>query len=83
VIGSAHSIREICEKIRSKCNIIFLSPVFKDKTNRKAIGIIKFLLISAHFKNITFYPLGGIYYPHKLKNYGVNGFAGIEYFNKI
>ena len=68
VIGSAHSIHEICEKIRAKCNIIFLSPVFKDKTNRKAIGIIKFLLMSAHFKNITFYPLGGIYYPHKLKN---------------
>ena len=83
VIGSAHSIREICEKIRAKCNVIFLSPVFRDKTNRRAIGIIKFLLISAHFKNITFYPLGGIYYPHKLKNYSVNGFAGIEYFNKI
>ena len=82
VIGSAHSIREICEKIRSKCNIIFLSPIFKDKTNRKAIGMIKFLLMSNHFKNITFYPLGGIYQPHKLRNYGVNGFAGIKYFNK-
>ena len=82
VIGSAHSIREICEKIRSKCNIIFLSPIFKDKTNRKAIGMIKFLLMSNHFKNITFYPLGGIYCPIKLRNYGVNGFAGIKYFNK-
>jgi hypothetical protein len=82
VIGSAHSIREICEKIRSKCNIIFLSPIFIDKTNRKAIGIIKFLLMSNHFKNITFYPLGGICHPHKLRNYGVSGFAGIKYFNK-
>ena len=59
------------------------SAEFKDKKNRKAIGMIKFLLISAHFKNITFYPLGGIHSPYKLKNYGVNGFAGIEYFNKI
>ena len=82
VIGSAHSIREICEKIRSKCNIIFLSPIFKDKTNRKAIGMIKFLLMSNNFKNISFYPLGGIHHPHKLRNYGVNGFAGIKYFNK-
>jgi len=82
VVGSAHSIREICEKIRSKCNIIFLSPIFKDKTNRKAIGMIKFLLMSNHFKNITFYPLGGIYNPIKLRNYGVNGFAGIKYFDK-
>jgi hypothetical protein len=82
VIGSAHSIREICEKIRSKCNIIFLSPIFKDKTNKRAIGIIKFLLMSNHFKNITFYPLGGIYNPIKLRNYGVNGFAGIKYFDK-
>ena len=82
VIGSAHSIREICEKIRSKCSIIFLSPIFIDKTNRKAIGIIKFLLMSNHFKNITFYPLGGICHPHKLRNYGVSGFAGIKYFNK-
>jgi thiamine monophosphate synthase len=82
VIGSAHSIREICEKIRSKCNIIFLSPIFKEKKNKKAIGMIKFLLMSNHFKNITFYPLGGIYYPIKLRNYGVNGFAGIKYFDK-
>ena len=82
VVGSAHSIREICEKIRSKCNIIFLSPIFKEKKNKKAIGMIKFLLMSNHFKNITFYPLGGIYHPNKLRNYGVNGFAGIKYFNK-
>ena len=82
VIGSAHSISEICEKIRSKCNIIFLSPIFKDKTNRKAIGMIKFLLMSNNFKNISFYPLGGIHHPHKLRNYGVSGFAGIKYFNK-
>ena len=82
VVGSAHSIREICEKIRSKCNIIFLSPIFKDKTSRKAIGMIKFLLMSNNFKNISFYPLGGIHHPYKLRNYGVNGFAGIKYFNK-
>jgi len=84
IIGSAHSFSEIREKIKSKCNIIFLSPIFKGKKNKpiKPIGIIKFLLISQHFKNITFYPLGGIYKPLKLKSYGIKGFAGIEYFNK-
>jgi len=84
IIGSAHSFREIREKIKSKCNIIFLSPIFKGKKNKpiKPIGIIKFLLISQHFKNITFYPLGGLYKPLKLKSYGIKGFAGIEYFNK-
>ena len=84
IIGSAHSFREIREKIKSKCNIIFLSPIFEKKEDKliKPLGIIKFLLISKQFKNITLYPLGGIYDPLKLKTYGIKGFAGIRYFNK-
>ena len=84
IIGSAHSFKEIREKIKSKCNIIFLSPIFKKKGDkiRKPLGIIKFLLISKHFKNISLYPLGGICDPLKLKNYGIKGFAGITCFNK-
>ena len=84
IIGSAHSFREIREKIKSKCNIIFLSPIFQKKEGKliKPLGIIKFLLISQHFKNITLYPLGGICDPLKLKTYGIKGFAGVRYFNK-
>jgi thiamine monophosphate synthase len=83
IIGSAHSFREIREKMKSKCNIIFLSPIFQKKDKLiKPLGIIKFLLISQHFKNITLYPLGGIYDPLKLKTYGIKGFAGVRYFNK-
>ena len=84
IIGSAHSFSEIREKIKSKCNIIFLSPVLKKKEDKpiKPIGIIKFLLISKHFKNITLYPLGGICNPSKLKNYGIKGFAGVNCFDK-
>jgi hypothetical protein len=84
IIGSAHSFREIREKIKSKCNIIFLSPVFEKKEDKliKPLGIIKFLLISLQFKNITLYPLGGIYDPLKLKTYGIKGFAGVRFFNK-
>ena len=85
IIGSAHSFKEITEKIKSQCNIIFLSPVFRTNKvkQRNPIGIIKFLLISQHFKNITFYPLGGISSPLRLKSYGIKGFAGINYFKKI
>ena len=84
IIGSAHSFREIREKIKSKCNIIFLSPIFEKKEDEliKPLGIIKFLLISQHFKNITLYPLGGICNPLKLKTYGIKGFAGVRCFNK-
>lgn len=84
IIGSAHSFREIREKIKSKCNIIFLSPIFEKKEDKliKPLGIIKFLLISKQFKNVTLYPLGGINDPFKLKSYGIRGFAGVRYFNK-
>jgi len=85
IIGSAHSFKEIREKIKSKCSIIFISPIFKTKTDKliNPIGIIRFLLISKHFKAATLIPLGGIRQPCKLKNYGIKGFAGISYFNKI
>ena len=84
IIGSAHSFKEIREKIKSKCDIIFLSPIFEKSKNKskKPIGIIKFLLISQHFKNISLYPLGGIYNPLRIKAYGIKGFAGVRCFNK-
>jgi len=85
IIGSAHSFKEIREKIKSKCSIIFISPIFKKKTDKliNPIGIIRFLLISQYFKATTLIPLGGIRQPCKLKNYGIKGFAGISYFDKI
>ena len=85
IIGSAHSFKEIREKVKSKCNIIFLSPIFKAKKDKpiNPLGIIKFMLISQHFRAITFIPLGGIGNPCRLKNYGIKGFAGTNYFNKI
>jgi|LakMenE01Jun11ns_1017448.scaffolds.fasta_scaffold9616947_1 thiamine-phosphate pyrophosphorylase len=84
IIGSAHSFKEIREKIKSKCSIIFLSPIFKTKTDKLVtpLGMIKFLLISKHFRTTTLIPLGGIQEPFRLKNYGIKGFAGVSYFNK-
>lgn len=80
IIGSAHSFKEIREKIKSKCSIIFLSPIFKKKKEIKPIGIIKYLLIRQYFKGITLVPLGGISNPIKLLNYNIKSFAGISYF---
>ena len=84
IIGSAHSFKEIREKIKFKCDIIFLSPIFEKSENKlsKPLGIIKYLLISKQFKNILLYPLGGIYNPLRLKAYGIKGFAGVRCFNK-
>jgi hypothetical protein len=84
VVGSAHSIKEVIQKIKAKCNIIFLSPILKSKNNNiKPFGIIKYLLISKHFNKITLVPLGGIYNPSILKNYGIKNFASIKFFEKL
>lgn len=83
LIGSAHSFKELREKIKARCNIIFLSPVLPTR-EKKNIGLIKFLLISKQFPFIKLYPLGGIQNVTKIKNCGIKGFAGIRYFeNKL
>jgi thiamine monophosphate synthase len=81
IIGSSHSIREIMEKKRAECSIIFVGPVFDNKyvINGKKLGIIKFLLIAKNF-NTKIYPMGGIINPKKLKDYGIFGFAGTRFF---
>ena len=33
-------------------------------------------------KNISLYPLGGIYNPLRIKAYGIKGFSGVRLFNK-
>jgi thiamine monophosphate synthase len=61
LIGSAHSYKEIHEKIKQGCKTIFLSRLFetsyKDKKNY--FGIMKFNLISLKYK-VKIVPLGGI-----------------------
>ncbi len=61
LIGSAHSYREIYEKIKQGCKTIFLSRLFetsyKDKKNY--FGVMKFNLISLKYK-VKIVPLGGI-----------------------
>ena len=61
LIGSAHSYKEIHEKIKQGCKTIFLSRLFKTSYEDKKgyLGLIKFNLLASKYKaNIV--PLGGI-----------------------
>ena len=77
IIGSAHNLREISEKIKQGCKLIFLSRLFlvNYDNNSTYLGIVKFNKISKFFKNII--PLGGIKSKNlkKLKNVFCDGFA--------
>ncbi len=80
-LGSAHNIKEILIKINQKIDIIFISPLFKNKRNKNQLGVIKFNIIKKNFKN-KFIALGGI--NHKninlLKIINVYGYAAISHF---
>ena len=61
LIGSAHSFKEINEKIKQGCKTIFLSRLFETsyKNKKGYLDIVKFNLIINKY-NITIIPLGGI-----------------------
>ena len=75
ILGSAHSQKEIFEKEKQHCKMIFLSPIFKK--NKKDLGILKFNLLTRKNK-LKFYALGGINHKtiNKTKLLNVIGFAG-------
>jgi len=80
-IGGAHNLSEIRKKIQIGCKIIFLSPIFKttSSSEKKPIGLVKYLLISKLFKT-KIYPLGGVT-PKKIGLFSnIKKFAGISYF---
>ena len=80
ILGSAHNLREIKIKELQNVDEIFLSPLFKDKTN-KQLDIYKYLNLrkTTKMKDIS---LGGINEKNikKLKLIKPFGFAGISYF---
>ena len=61
LIGSAHSFKEINEKIKQGCKTIFLSRLFKTSYRDKKghLGLVKFNLFTRKYK-MTILPLGGI-----------------------
>jgi len=81
IIGSAHSVDEIRIKEKQGVNLIFLSPLFKTKKNKKFLNSSKFnqLSLTTSKKLIA---LGGITSRNlnKLKMINAVGFAGISYF---
>ena len=82
IIGSAHNLKEIKLKELQNVKEIFLSPLFKDKTN-KQLSICRYLKL----KKATFMrdiSLGGINEKNvkKLKLIKPHGFAGISFFDK-
>jgi thiamine monophosphate synthase len=78
LIGSAHSFKEINEKIKQGCKTIFLSRLFHTdyKDKKQHFGLIKFNLLISKYK-ISIIPLGGIKNSNlnKLKLINSNGLA--------
>jgi thiamine-phosphate pyrophosphorylase len=59
IVGSAHNITEINQKLSQGCNEIFLSPIFKVKKSKNFLGITKFNFMTLNHK-VKFIALGGI-----------------------
>jgi len=80
ILGSAHNLREIKLKELQNIEEIFLSPLFKKKTN-KQLNIYKYLKLReiTKMRDIS---LGGINNKNikKLNMIKPFGFAGISYF---
>ena len=80
ILGSAHNVKEIKIKELQGVDKIFLSPIFKDKNNKK-LDLYKYL----NLKKLTLMKdiaLGGINKENikKLKFIKPFGFAGISFF---
>lgn len=86
IIGSAHNFKEIFQKIRAGCNIIFLSNIFKTQSHPKRktkIGLVKFLLIRRQIKQVRIYAMGGITKKNYITLNSINkniGYGGISSF---
>ncbi len=80
ILGSAHNLKEIRIKELQNTEEIFLSPLFKEKTN-KQLNIHKYLKLREITK-MSDISLGGINSKNlkKLKMIKPFGFAGISYF---
>ena len=59
LLGSAHNIKEVNEKIKQGINFIFIAPVFKVKKKNNYLGVIKFNNLSK-LNNYNTVALGGL-----------------------
>ena len=83
ILGSAHSQKEIWEKISQQCRAIFLSPIFYVEKSLKFLNIYKFNYLSRS-STANILALGGIteYNVRKLRLLHIKGFGGISIFKK-
>lgn len=84
LLGSAHNIKEINQKIRQKIDYLFISPIFKITKKKDFLGVVKFNILSQKF-NRKIVALGGINKDNlkminNIKNYS---FASISYIKNI
>ena len=83
ILGSAHNLKEINEKRRQNIDLLFISPIFKIKKRKNFLGMVKYNILSNHFKNKTI-ALGGIdkNNVNSIKKINCCGFASISYIEK-
>ena len=84
MLGSAHNIKEINQKIRQKVDYLFISPIFKITKKKKFLGIVRFNILSQKF-NRNIVALGGINKDNlrMIKNIKNYSFASISYIKNI
>tara|TARA_B100000035_G_scaffold220027_1_gene188855 strand:+ start:1 stop:564 length:564 start_codon:yes stop_codon:yes gene_type:complete len=83
IIGSAHNKKEIIIKKKQGCDLIFLSPLFKNAKSKFFLGITKFNLIALN-SSTKIIGLGGINEKNIRRLYcsKVKGFASISWIKK-
>ena len=84
LLGSAHNMKEINQKIRQKVDYLFISPIFKVNKKKDFLGIVRFNILAQKF-NQNIVALGGINKDNlnmikNLKNYS---FASISHIKNI
>jgi thiamine-phosphate pyrophosphorylase len=84
LLGSAHNMKEINQKIKQEIDYLFISPVFKTSKKKESLGLIKFNILSQKFNRNTV-ALGGINQSNikKIKNIKNYCFASISYIRDI
>ena len=83
IIGSAHNLGEINYKIKQKCELIFLSPIFEVKKKNSFLGLNVFRNITNKSKK-KIIALGGIKYSNlnKINISRASGYASISMIKK-
>jgi len=81
IIGSAHNVSEINEKIKQGCDLIVLSRIFETsyKYKKGHLGTTKFNLLTKHFRS-KYIALGGINETNfrSMKVLNINGCAMLK-----